>query len=362
PVENERLYEQASESILKGCFPISAKIATKLAAIRAQVLFGDSETTIVKQRISPTIQEWIPQNLVKNYPVESWVSGIISEYQSLIGTERIEGKMNYLDIVRSLRYYGSGMFPAKYLGFWKHAENIVLTVSSSAAEGADESEEITYTFKTQHGEEIVQLIREYSPMKKKQDNKQESSDSDLAWYRRDLMKAQINLQKQSLVQFNKATQPPVKKSSSLNLISSAPLSISTILLNNPTQPTPVNISETPTNTECGSKSSQDLRGPVENENISLERQLGETKNTDKSFASLFESCASGLDKCEKDWEYSSVKLLILSRSESPKNSNESPRLSIVQSYLGKCIENTCMADELYLQLIKQTNGFPEPDG
>ena len=75
------------------------------------------------------INQWLSPKIRSNENPENLSRQIIEQYIDLKGLNSWQSKFMYLELIKSLKFYGSKRFKAKYLGYWNFEEDAYLLVS-----------------------------------------------------------------------------------------------------------------------------------------------------------------------------------------------------------------------------------------
>ncbi|KAJ3022098.1 cytochrome c oxidase subunit 1 [Thoreauomyces humboldtii] len=424
PVEYGLLYAQAVDSISKDVYPISERVAMELAALRAQVLLGDCDPRAAESRLINELQLWVAPRLIPKQPREAWVQGIVKYYQKLQGTSTAVAKSLYLENVRSFKHYGASLFAVTHKGSWSFGDDVLLAVSQAgidfmhprtcdnlmtfpyrdvksyeqenglftfaAVPASDdsgvESTEV-FQFSTEQAEEIVILIREYCPtteyMRKA---KEPVFEVDVGTLMRDVEKARAALLDHGMMRkpgpdgvgkkakggirrlFTAASRATVKSSAGME-----------------------GMLDRPNLERRGSTSSKAEEPGRSDEGISRQSSGGGGLTLRRS-PSTAGPASPGVpderndeDYCVADWSFSTRQLAtsLLAMSDTSLETWAAETSAILHSYLGpaggpppdvatfnlgalqgvfeKCLGSPYLANELYLQLVKQTTNHPDAD-
>ncbi|XP_049848543.1 talin-B-like [Schistocerca gregaria] len=107
PMQLHLIYVQASNSVVNGKYdPLQRREVVDLAAMQAQILYGNYDAARF-QKMQLDLAKLVPASWRKDKKIEK---EIIKEYQKLVGTNEINAKYRYLQIVRSLKTYGISFF------------------------------------------------------------------------------------------------------------------------------------------------------------------------------------------------------------------------------------------------------------
>ncbi|KAI9102028.1 P-loop containing nucleoside triphosphate hydrolase protein [Phlyctochytrium arcticum] len=405
PVEYALLYAQAVDGVAKDLYPLTERVAMQMAALKAQVILGNCDAAAAEARFVKELSSWVAPRLVPNQPREAWVQGIVKQYQKLRGTTTEQAKVLYLESVKTFKHYGAALFPVKHKGSWTYSETINLAVSNAGidfvhprtndtilsfpfkdvksyehenglvtimavpvSEEADFENTEVYQFFTDLAEEIVNLIREYCPsteyMKRAKDTNVHNVD--LASLIRDVEKYRSALVEHKVMRIpgpdsKRAKWAPLRKLVNSGRTMRSPISPlspyadSTGNLNRRGSVSSRHDEEKP---EDGVFPSGDDMSPgiINTENYTI---------ADWSFSPkpLSTSLLGVADNELEMWatEASGLLLSFLGSAGSPAPEVATFNCAGLQATLEKALESPMMANELYLQLIKQTSNHPDAD-
>ncbi|TPX38254.1 hypothetical protein SmJEL517_g00035 [Synchytrium microbalum] len=109
------LYGETKDNVISGRYPCSINDAITLAAIRMQIVYGDSDP----RKHGPgfitgasLLKQMIPGPLMSRLPQEEWEALILKEHAKYRGKSSMIARMLYLQYVRQWSCYGSAWFPA----------------------------------------------------------------------------------------------------------------------------------------------------------------------------------------------------------------------------------------------------------
>jgi len=197
PVEYHLIYAQAMRGVLDGDYPVTEQPAVRLGALKAQVDWGDYDST-VQGRLND-LTNYLPPKFINEKPKQEWVDQINAIHQKLAGKSVLQAKVLYLEAVKQFPMYGATFFPAVYKGFWAFANNLliavhvdglawihhktkavmksysydrlasweldhnVVTLNFTSEPTDPDGDHIKCEFQCDQSEEVVNLIKEYSP-------------------------------------------------------------------------------------------------------------------------------------------------------------------------------------------------------
>ncbi|KAI9003067.1 FERM central domain-containing protein [Gaertneriomyces semiglobifer] len=415
PVEYGLLFAQAVDGVTKDVYPITERTAMQLAALKAQVLFGDCTAASAEARFVQDLESWIAPRLIPNQPKEAWVTGIVKQYQKLRGQSAEQAKALYLESVRGFKHYGAALFPAKHKGLWPHSESVLIAVSSGGidfvhprtnettlsfpykdvksyehepglltitAVPANEDSEFeateVYPFFTEQSDEIVLLIREYCPTTEYMKKTKVASvvwDLDYASLVRDVEKY-----RSALLEYGIMRRPGPDGGSKKSMFFTIRKRAGTVRSKTPplfaadstgTIGRSTNDSVRPgsVRSRLGDESDDTAVSPVAP--LALEDMPAGPGVTDDygmsdwSFSGkpLMTSLIATPDPEVENWasETSAVLLKFVGPPGATAPDIASGDVQALQAVLERCVDVPPMANELYLQLIKNTSSHPQPD-
>jgi len=199
-VAKHMLYIQALQCVIEGEYPCSVDDAVRLAALQAQVIYGDhNPASHVPGFFGQNVSSFIPKPLLPQKQVKEWESLIFKAHANKKGLPDEEAEGEYLSIVKAWSYYGTKYFkncrvisknknlpPKVMIGI--NVEGIVLanskeklqqyanfsftdllswTATPNGAQGTFSFEHGTandatkYTFETRHADAINDLVQSY---------------------------------------------------------------------------------------------------------------------------------------------------------------------------------------------------------
>ncbi|KAJ3157501.1 cytochrome c oxidase subunit 1, partial [Irineochytrium annulatum] len=351
PTEHNLLYAQAVDNVNRDVYNLSPRDAVKLAALRAQVLLGDCDHTSALSRFAQNLGEWLVPRIVSANPRDALARSIVEQYAHLRGTSTLQAKFLYLETVKSLRYYGTSIYPARYQGFWTFSEGVLLAVFNTGVEflqsnskeflqegsrevimaftygeiksfGSDGdvitivinrssgNDEIdgneTYNFASEHADEISSLMREYAPTKIGKTREKLFTDQEVAALQKDLEKSRAAVIEKGIVRV------PGPESMATNLASFAS---SGAINHNPRASKRLNRASKlmaknrsqdslKTSRESFSFASLSMSSLGRNASSGADAVVKSADNLDASGSSRFET-----EYTERDWSFSSTRLI-----------------------------------------------------
>lgn len=90
------LYVQSNYDVVLGKFKLEERDVVTLAAIQLLVNFGGNREKAVKH-LEGNVHSYVAANYLKNSPQHTWVSQIVSLYEGIDETTRLESKLTYLE-------------------------------------------------------------------------------------------------------------------------------------------------------------------------------------------------------------------------------------------------------------------------
>ena len=128
PLEFHLLYSQISLEVLSGKFLVSEKSAIQLAALKAQITWGDYDENNMASRFAD-LTEYLPKNMMSRQSNDAWIKGITEYYGHLMGKSALQAKVIYVETIKQMKLFGAALFPFKFEGFWNHPQNVLLGIS-----------------------------------------------------------------------------------------------------------------------------------------------------------------------------------------------------------------------------------------
>lgn len=150
PVQLVIMYTQSYDMILSGKLPCTAEEAAQFAGIAMQVKFGNQDPDKHKPGYAK-MKDLVPAEYRKNKDVEK---AIYKEHSILQGTSELNAKFRYVQLIRSLKHYGTSFFivkePADKVSK-KKAETLLLGVTKLAVIRMNiETKEVLTEWKLSH--------------------------------------------------------------------------------------------------------------------------------------------------------------------------------------------------------------------
>ncbi|KAI9341649.1 hypothetical protein BDR26DRAFT_894933 [Obelidium mucronatum] len=391
---------QADHEVNTDFYPIGLREGVKLAALKAHIMLGDynaASNQLPHDRISATnILQWITPRVLAKASKENTAKMVIEEYSKLKGKSSLEAKIEYLEIVKELRFYGAAVFEIESPGELAFNEPMDLAISAAgvqliqavsreiamvfvAQEIKDvqldektisivigkqtESVSEVYEFTSDRAEEMCSLIRDYRGIRISAVKERVYSEAEVANLKKGIEVARANLIE------NECVRIPGPDTFAAEMIQN---------------PSPGN-SKTIRGSLIMPKSLKSMK-PSGSSSRSSSQNAGARKKS--TFAVFTKSEVPGsicLDYVETDWAFSTTKLVSSILSPQHEASDFAMSLNIfileyigltkgieapnrlsklnapiaayiqrMQRLLEQCVDKPILANELYLQIIKMT--------
>jgi myosin-7 len=381
PVEYHLTYCQAVYSVLADEFPVTEKVALQLAGLQGQVLFGEYEDG--KMNRYDDLEQFLPARIINNRGIvpprsrEGWKMEI-ADAHAKFGTDKtdMQSKVLYLTAVKQYPQYGTTFYPCTYKGFWSHPNKVFLAIDKDGfafvsaktrvtlqtftyaqlqhmevdmaedtitlsmkptkrSDGKGEEQQ-HFTFQTSQKEDIALLIASYSPVHRNWSQAEvvkakdvHTDDYDKAKLYEEVWEARKRVTKEVPLR-----KPDSGKSSSF---------VAATLRRMP--------------------SSKKM------DNVKKKRDDEYEKTWPKSWWSYSKNkLTHSLTVLENDDEDIALKMFMsilifggMSQSGGFEADEDPERTTMVQMVIAKCLEKDSLANEFYLQLIKQTMDHPDPN-
>ncbi|ORX81933.1 hypothetical protein BCR32DRAFT_219808 [Anaeromyces robustus] len=365
--EHELIICQALENMKHDWYNIPPNNIQQIIALKAQQLYGDYSNENMRKII---IEDYLSSFTISKLPSNEWEKGIAENYQKLAGKSSIEANVLLFEAIKRVENYGSTVFNVKYKGFWSYSENIQLSISNSKVDfiipktknafmsfkyidiqsweipeknvitikifnknkqdediSDDEKDKADeYSFISPNSEEITTLLKDYSLKQIDRKNKDKNDlNIDIGVLKKDVDKAKATLLEKKVLR--------IPGPDSINRSKGSTLMRGTITMTMKSKP--------PVNATPNTYTDNDW-------NFSKYRIMNSITN---------------IDTPEEDQKavgiYSS--LLIYAGIVSAVNPNDKPN-TIIQNIITTAMESPTFCDEIYIQLIKLTSNYPDPDG
>ncbi|KAJ3320641.1 Talin-1 [Boothiomyces sp. JEL0866] len=131
PVQLVMMYTQAYEMVISGKHPCTPEEAAQFGGIEMQIKFGNQDPERHKVGFVK-MKDFLPPEYVKNKEVEK---AVYREHSMLKGTTELNAKFRYVQLMRSLKSYGTSFFVVKEpadKAKKKKAETILLGVTKNS--------------------------------------------------------------------------------------------------------------------------------------------------------------------------------------------------------------------------------------
>ena len=109
PVQLVMMFTQAQEDILSGKIPCTPEEAAQFGGIAMQIKFGNQDPVKHKPGFAK-MKDLVPVEYQKNKEIEK---NIYKEHSILAGTTELNAKFRYVQLIRSLKSYGTSFFVVK---------------------------------------------------------------------------------------------------------------------------------------------------------------------------------------------------------------------------------------------------------
>jgi len=209
PVEYHLIYAQAVHSVLHSDYPLTEQAALRLAALKCQVDWGDYNPE-QKSRLNE-IQNYLTPRAAGTKTKEEYITEICGIHAKLAGKSLLQAKVLYLEAVKQFPLYGASLYPATFKGFWAHSNHLLIAVhveglawvhpktkaimksykydqiesweldvgtvafNIKPEEDSVETEILRLEFESKQNEEIVNLVKDYSPAHRVGKTKQQAA-------------------------------------------------------------------------------------------------------------------------------------------------------------------------------------------
>ncbi|KAJ3135556.1 cytochrome c oxidase subunit 1 [Physocladia obscura] len=131
PREVHLLCCQVDHEVNNDVYPVGLREGVKLAALKAQIVLGDYNGSSAQLPEPSNIFQWITPRVMAKASKENTVKLIIEQYKLLMGQSQLSAKLEYLNLVKTFKFYGSTAFNVDNTGELVFNEPIQLLVSIS---------------------------------------------------------------------------------------------------------------------------------------------------------------------------------------------------------------------------------------
>eukprot|EP01101_Sappina_pedata_P013173 TRINITY_DN9454_c0_g1_i1.p1 TRINITY_DN9454_c0_g1~~TRINITY_DN9454_c0_g1_i1.p1 ORF type:complete len:362 (-),score=112.57 TRINITY_DN9454_c0_g1_i1:124-1095(-) len=114
PISKDLIYKQANFDIISSDYVCTVEQAIQLAGLQMQIAYGDCVAQTHTNGFLTTndsLKNFVPKTLFPQRKAHEWESVILKQHSLNKGMSQDDAKKEYLDIVRSLRFYGTTFFP-----------------------------------------------------------------------------------------------------------------------------------------------------------------------------------------------------------------------------------------------------------
>jgi len=114
PVAKDFIYKQANYNINCSDYLCTPEQAIQLAGLQMQVVYGDFNPQIHTTGFLTTndsLKNFVPKLLFPQRKAHDWEQVILKQHSLNKGMSADDAKKEYLDIVRSLKFYGTTFYP-----------------------------------------------------------------------------------------------------------------------------------------------------------------------------------------------------------------------------------------------------------
>ncbi|KAI3645648.1 hypothetical protein MP228_008576 [Amoeboaphelidium protococcarum] len=237
PIEFSLIYAQHANDVIREKYPLTDKFACQLAALKMFIDWGDYDPNTYGSAFD--LQKYVPLSIAERYSEDEWIQQISDYHQKLKGKSNLQAKLMFIDALHHFQYFGATLFAVKFKGFWQHPENVVLAVSAhglffmlksktiidffnyekvigwevdaemitisiqrNMVNGQNDLLTENYKFASKAPEEVALLLKEYS-MKSgaKKDRDLFVSEAEMSLLAKDLDKSRFTLLKKQLISF-----------------------------------------------------------------------------------------------------------------------------------------------------------------
>jgi myosin-7 len=387
PVEYHLIYAQAVASVLRGDFPLTEQAALRLCALKCQVDWGDFDPE-QKSRLNE-LNNYLPPRFQATKPKEEWTNEICSIHAKLVGKSLLQAKVLYLEAVKQFPLYGASLYPATYKGFWAHSSNLLIAVhveglawvhpktkaimksykydqidsweldvgtvifNVKPEEDSPDAELTRLEFETKQNDEIVSLIKDYSPAhrvgKTKQEKAAEISAEELSGLASDIEKSRNKLLEARMMRL---PGPAAGAGAGTTKFKTMSLVKNTLKMGTLTK----DKSKRPSTPGDMSPSGSGYDYTLADWSFSKVRLSFSLSEMDLTLDADLHENALRMNTCILAYAG------LIQAPPFPEDENpRAPMSFMIQDIIRGCLEVPRARDELYLQLIRMTTSHPEPD-
>ncbi|KAJ3028810.1 UNVERIFIED_CONTAM: cytochrome c oxidase subunit 1 [Siphonaria sp. JEL0065] len=217
---------QADHEVNTDFYPIGLREGVKLAALKAHIMLGDYNPNSAQLPHAANILQWITPRVISKASKENVAKMVIDEYAKLKGKPPVEAKLEYLNIVKALRFYGASLFEIESPGDLAFNEPIDIAISVTGVQliqavsreiamvfAAEEIKDVqldertisiiigkhsdslteVYEFTSNRSEEMASLIRDYCGIRVMAAKERVYSENDIANLKKGIEIARTNL-------------------------------------------------------------------------------------------------------------------------------------------------------------------------
>ncbi|KAL3874589.1 hypothetical protein ACJMK2_037577 [Sinanodonta woodiana] len=369
PVEYHLLYAEAVQKVVKDEFSVSDKVALQLAGLQAQVILGNYEEG--KDHRYKEVEQYLCKRILTQ-PGRDWNEEVAAAHRHYgKGKTELEAKVWYLTCVRQFPLYGCTLFPIVHRGLWSHSSDAVLAINMDGIKFVrTKDKSVIYDFKyceiesisldpndnyitlelkndvatncpqrcfmfeTHQKEDVVNLISSYSP-------------AHASWLKTD---------SDSLKKVKMTDEEKLKLYE--DLVRARRTLSESRLLHRPVQEQNANFFRSTLRRLTKSKMER-LRGSF------TSNSMGQFDVSYWSYTKvgIKQSLTSVSDPGMEDLAIKMFNSILIYSGvvDSGGEYENIDHKEMIQTVIEKCMENDCLTNEFYLQLIKQTTDHPEPN-
>ncbi|KAK3585200.1 hypothetical protein CHS0354_027488 [Potamilus streckersoni] len=380
PVEYHLLYAEAVQKVVKDEFSVSDKVALQLAGLQAQVILGNYEEG--KDHRYKEVEQYLCKRILIQ-PGRDWNEEVAAAHRHYgKGKTELEAKVWYLTCVRQFPLYGCTLFPIVHKGLWSHSSDALLAINMDGIKfvrtkdksviydfkyGEIESISLDpndnyitlelkndvatncpqrcFMFETHQKEDVGNLISSYSP-------------AHATWLKTDT---------DSLKKVKMTDEEKLKLYE--DLVRARRTLSESRLLHRPVQEQNANFFRSTLRRLTKSKMER-LRSSFTSNSIGQ----FEVSYWSYTKVGIKQSLTSMSDHAMEDLAIKMFNSILIysgvvdsggfvnkSRNRKSGEYENIDHKEMIQTVIEKCMENDCLTNEFYLQLIKQTTDHPEPN-